>query len=538
MKRFVVISLILIALCALVNLNTNQASAESAPLWREDPTPTPTPDQELEDAKRQTAILEERKKQADALKAEAEAQNAKLKAELQPLGPSTVSVPGGNVSTDQAGFVEVQMLAQAAARNLATRLGKELCGKTVVVNVPAANGSPTPTSVNVATLVVYSNSDIAALSVYRPMMDQLTQLENDFDDREGAVNQTLNDTNPAVVGNAGPGKDFAPALAAPAATLMIKSVAELVNLFRSDTQFQNKTVAITDDMVMSYVIEALNGSITDSAKEKLTPCAPTAPAVKPSIYYPALFAPNLFTTASSDLLKQLATIGAARTTAASNIKLIDDRITLINAIQAKRDKVKANKKDRAAKDKELTDLGGDKCKSEKCKKLREEIAELTKQIGADQGSVDQQTGNNEARFDRDYKGWLTDLSKLKPLVQALIDTADKLSTTLNTPDSTNRQTALGALLGAERLKAILEKNTSFTLRASITANGTTKIKKNLFVDAKVRHSAGADLMYQLFDYNGAVALAGVTRCYIDYKSAQQVRQATAQEPIKCTDQPK
>ena len=279
MKRLILISIILSAFCVcLINFNTNEASAApESPAWREDPTPTPTPDQELEDAKRRTALLLERQKQEQALQAEAEAQNAKLKAQLQPLGPSTVSVPGGNVTTDQAGFVEVQMLAQAAARNLATRLGKELCGKTVVVAVPNAKGDPTPTTVNVATLVVYSSSDIAALAVYRPMMDQLKQLERDFTERENDASQTLTDTDPAVAG-ASPGKDFAPLLAAPAATLMIKSVAELVNLFRSDTQFQNKTVAITDDMVMSYVIEALNGSITDAPTEKISPCTPTVPS--------------------------------------------------------------------------------------------------------------------------------------------------------------------------------------------------------------------------------------------------------------------
>jgi hypothetical protein len=39
----------------------------------------------------------------------------------------------------------------------------------------------------------------------------------------------------------------------------------------------------------------------------------------------------------------------------------------------------------------------------------------------------------------------------------------------------------------------------------------------------VRHSAGADLTYQLFGGDGAIAQANALQCYIEYQSARDVQ---------------
>jgi len=70
------------------------------------------------------------------------------------------------------------------------------------------------------------------------------------------------------------------------------------------------------------------------------------------------------------------------------------------------------------------------------------------------------------------------------------------------------------------------------LRVAVSANGTTKIKKDLFIDAKVRHTAGADLVYQLFDNEGRVVMADTLQFYYDYKSASQVRDEVAGQATK------
>src|SRR6185369_13688797 len=92
------------------------------------PTPTPTPDAVLEAAKREAAIADELKKKALADKDRAQAEIDKLKTQALPFGsPSNVQIPTGNVQTDAAGWVESQMLAQEAARQITARLVLRMC---------------------------------------------------------------------------------------------------------------------------------------------------------------------------------------------------------------------------------------------------------------------------------------------------------------------------------------------------------------------------------------------------------------------------
>jgi hypothetical protein len=142
---------------------------------------------------------------------------------------------------------------------------------------------------------------------------------------------------------------------------------------------------------------------------------------------------------------------------------------------------------------------------------------------------------NLSRFKNNQEDWLTKLNKLKTVTQALVDATDQITSKLNTPDDATKLTAMAQLLKAERLATLMNNANTFTLRASVTANGTTKIKKNLFVDSRVRHTAGADLSYQLFDKDGKLVGGNVTHCYFDYRSAEDVRNGLqpGAELLKC-----
>jgi hypothetical protein len=260
------------------------------------------------------------------------------------------------VSTDQAGFVEVQMMAQEAAKQIVVLLANDLCG------------SADPLICGNGTLVVYSSNDIAAVSLYRSMIQQLNQLSVDFDVKEDNANKQLAATNPIP-----PDAEAAEAgiIAAPeAATGIIKSVAELINLFRTDTSFQNKTVAITDDMVVSYLVRALS----DHGK--------TFKIYDPAIF-PALLASD---DSSSDLLEKLRDIASRRVKATDNLKLLDKRIKAISAIAAVILKKKGEDGDRKEKAEQLAALD---CKKEKakCKSLTDEINVLDEQIKKDTKTI-------------------------------------------------------------------------------------------------------------------------------------------------------
>ena len=100
----------------------------------EDPKTTnqPPPDPELIAAQREAALAKARKETAEAEKSIAESQRDKVKAELSPLGDqSKITAPSGDVTSDQAGFVETQMLAQEASREI----GRASCRERVWIPV-------------------------------------------------------------------------------------------------------------------------------------------------------------------------------------------------------------------------------------------------------------------------------------------------------------------------------------------------------------------------------------------------------------------
>ena len=455
------------------------------------PAPSPTPDAELDEAKRQADLAEQKKRREVAEQEAAEARRAQLKAKTDAFGdPSKVSVPSGGVTTDESGFVEVQMLALEAARNITGQLTTRLCNRKAV-----------------NTLVIYNSNDMAALAMYSSMIKQLQKFKTDFTTKQTEFDAMRRETNPQTssVENAA---DFTglEAIAIPGvATGIIKSVAELINLFRTETEFKNKTVSIPVDMVVSYLVN----SITSDEK-----CA-----TKPAVYFPEFFPPGLFRDQeSSRLIQVLAELGPLKSQAAKNVQEIDARIKLIKSIATTIEDRNGKQKEKLKKEQERQT-----CQKPKCGQLDKEIAELKKAIDGLNGTIIKQTGGNEKGFLSKQEDWVTKLNKLKMLTQFLIDAAEQIISKLNTPDDATKLTAMAQLLRAEQLATILVQPGTFTLRVAVTANGTTKIKKNLFVDAKVRHSAGANLVYQLFDRDGRVVLGNATQFYFDYQSAGDVR---------------
>lgn len=498
------------------------ATSQSQPSPSDDPIPTasPTPDTQLDDAKREAALAAERQKKAEAEQAEAEARRAKLKAETDAFGDaSKVSVPSGSVQTDQEGFVEVKMLSLEAARNITQRLTSTLCEPGI-----SKGGSKIG---KIDTLVIYNETELGAVVLYRTMLTQLNQFNKEFVVKQKEFMALNESTNPKAVkaivaevadNSATGGNPLLAAAAIPgAATGIITSVAQLVNLFRTDTNFQNKTVAIPEDMVVSYLISNLNRTDVTCGN-------------RPAVYYPHLYPVKLFVDQSnSALLLTLAGIGSDVQTSGDNIKKVEARIKLINdiagAIQGKGD----NEDALALKQKTRDLLNAQNgCRRGACRKLDGEIAELKAKIEEAGKAIADATGNNLDRFNSKFKGWLKDLKQFQAQTQLLIDAANQITTKLDTQDEATRMTALAQLLKAEQLATVLSNDKTFTLRVSVAANGTTKIKKNIFVDAKVRHSAGANLVYQLFNHNGEVVLGDAMQFYFDYKSATQVRDQVAE----------
>ena len=258
----------------------------------DDPTPKPTPpDPELVAAKREADLAKARKEKAEAEKSIAEAQRDKAKAEVSPFGDqSKITAPSGDVSTDQAGFVETQMLAQEAARAIALRLANSIQGT------------------NATTLIIYNSAEIASLSALATALEQLEQLGREYEIAATETGQVLGDAALAMAdAGGGPQPDaLATLIAAPSiATGVVKSVAELVNLFRTTTDFKNKAVTVTEDVLVSCLVNKVGDKI--------------------AVYYPAFFPPNIIdSSASLGFAIALNRLKDRRLASLSNIKDSED----------------------------------------------------------------------------------------------------------------------------------------------------------------------------------------------------------------------
>ncbi len=473
------------------------------------PSPTPTPDAVLDQARREAQLADELKKKAVADKDRAEAEAGELKAKIQPLGASTVSVPTGSVTTDAAGWVESQMLAQEAARQITAKLTKAFCH-----NPKDTSG----TDMTVSKIVIHNPNDLTAVELYGAVIGQLERLKSDLGTKNNEATAMLQATNPDALPAAAA---LIPLAAAPGvATGVIKSVAELVNLFRTDTSFQNAQVNISEDMIVSLVAKNLMDNGFTLNKKPIVTCNQ-----RPVIYYPLLFPPSLTQkadTANSALFASLDGIEMARIQIDANVGAIDARVKTLNDLLGKIADKKAKTDELAKKTDELAAL---KKKRPRTNAIREQLKSLEADIVKLNAAIVKLTltPNQDANKDS-FKEWIAKLTDLKTKMQGLLTAVSLITAKLNTPDETGKLTALAQLLRAERLQSILKETSTYTLRVSAKANGTTKIKKNLFVDAKVRHSAGANLVYLLFNNLGGLAQGGSLSCYIDYQSAQSVRQ--------------
>ena len=486
------------------------------------PSPTLTPDLVLEQAQRDAKLADELKKKAVADQERAEAEAARLKALMQPLGaPANVSVPTGSVTTDAAGWVESQMLAKEAARQITRQLTLSLCEEPITPGESLAAAQP------VKTLVIHSPNDLAGVELYGSIMGQLKRLKRDLVQKKEDAAKALAATDPA--GSTGIAAfDPTLAFAAPGiATGVIKSVAELLNLFRTDTSFTNQAITLNENTLVSHIVRSFNTGAASGGN-----CAGVV-----RVYYPSLYAPRLLDTSEdSDIIKLLDEVLTAKVEAAGNVEKLDARIKKLKELTAafetreKKGKEKAAKEgEKSRKDQAIKDRGCNGRRSRdtaECKKLAEEskaLGEQIAQLDKDIKKLDEDLKEVAADPGK-FKDWVEKLTDLRAKTQALVTATDLITAKLNTPDDTTRLTALAQLIRAERLYKILKSPGSYTLHVEVKANGTTKVKKNLFVDAKVRHSAGADLTYQLIEGGGVVAQGQELKCYIEYQSARDVQE--------------
>jgi hypothetical protein len=497
------------------------------PTPEETPTPAPTPpDPELErlareaklaDARKTIAQAEKdeataRKEKAEADKAEtlARLEDAKAKLGIGAATPAATPV-AGNVNADATNFIETQILAETSARVAGMSLFQQMC----LIEDKEHPPSPKPLAVPalqkkpLKTLVINSATDKAAIGKYRTILGQLQFLHSHYAElikqSDELVKKSVKERTEGV-------QELAPGalpLLIPAATSLVKNVADLVNLFRTETEFKNQSVTVNTRLIVSHLTNRLLTEQTAQCKVE-------------AIYQPAVYPLSVSADATSSKLFL------------AYKQLLDDVVEGDKAVNASTDEVTQLGKDVATIDAGIAEL---KKKVADYKKKQEEkttpVKGKKKKKGGKQPPTQPAEPFDVQKAEQDIKDAEQEKikvnSKIARIQQAAASLQEfkasladlfKLLTAVN--DAT-KQPVLVDLISAGRLSDILSEDDTYALDLEIKASGTNRTRRNMFFNAKVAHSAGVSLDANLYDNHDRLVFGRLEDFYIEFTGSEDIR---------------
>jgi hypothetical protein len=305
------------ALLLILILQPGVMGSAATSIAPEDPPAATPEDPELERAERAVRLAKAKKEKAEAEKAEAEAKLAAAQARLG-LGASgaKASAVNGDVKGDLNKFIETQILAETAAREASRNLARGLIGK---VQPVAGTGAK-------ATLVIGTGMDLTGVQNYQAVYAQLLTLTQVYGGEVKAA-AGVREKAQALLDHPTP---CAPSLSTSAVALVpgitfasetVKAVADLINLFRTETEFKNQEVAVTEQMVATY----LAGEILAISQGSIG-----------SIYHPGLYS-SARPSKESKLLPQLTALRSLKEGGQKEIELLArvlEKLKSLNCQQA------------------------------------------------------------------------------------------------------------------------------------------------------------------------------------------------------------
>lgn len=367
-----------------------------------------------------------------------------------------------------------------------------MCGLNDARAVPALVTTP------MTSLVINNAGERSGVSQYRTTVAQLQLLHDHYGKLKKQSEDERDDSNAT--------SPLLPLLI-PAGTQLVKGVADLVNLFRTETTINSQTITVDSRWIVTNLANQLLA--TNSKQCKVT-----------AIYHPAVYpltVPKGAKSAIFDVYKQL----------------MDDV------------------------------LAGDKEANENNKK----VAQLSKEKGVEetkiaklQGQIDEQKQKDEARkknkggrsskkqnrkqpqdrpFDiaqaeaniRKSQEWIAHLEQRIERLQAAAASLNtfkaslsKLFEILTSVDDATKQPIFNGLVGAERLSDLLADSGTYVLTLNVKSSGTNRSRRNMFFNTKLDHSGGASIDANLFNNLDQLVFGKVESFYIEFTGSKKIRE--------------
>ncbi len=525
---------------------TASLTQEPTPTPTPDASPTPTPDPELERLKREQAIADAEKAKsqaekeaAEARKAAAEAEKemieAKLAADKARLGIGAVTPsatpPSGNITGDGTGkFIETQLLAEMSARKASQSMASNLCNS----QSAALQAKP------LKTLVISSTSDKTATDTYQAILIQLRFFNDEYDRLIGdaVAAQHLPEAAPTPTPGILEGPEAALGtlpLLIPAATQAVKTFADLVNMFRTETEFKDQQVVVDTRMIMTFLADELFK--LNTARCKLE--AIYQPAVYPlSIQDAAADGPIM--EAYTDVIQAMSRGDAVVND--NNLKVAG----LTKAVEAKDAEIAELKKQIEENTKKAGAKTHSQAEEQDSAPQPDATAKGKKKPKATSGGQQQPAKPAfdlaaarrklaQAEADKIYLNRKIErINQTTRNIEAFrtsIADALKLMTGVN---AAGNETVLAGLLRAERLRQILADPNTYALDLSVRASGTNRFTRTAFFNTKVAHSGGVSISVNLFNNLDQMVFGRQEGYYIEFSRSKDIRQRAGFQPLDQT----
>ena len=533
--------------------HASRMTVTGMPVAMQDPTPSPspaespkpTPDPEIERLKREQAIADAEKAKSLAEKEAAEARKAaaqadketveaKLAADKARLGigvTTTATAPSGNITGDGAGkFIETQLLAEMSARKASQQMAANLCNST----------SAALKTNEIKTLVINSTSHKTATDSYQAILIQLRFFNDEYDkligDAEAA--QHLPESAPTPTPGATPSREGVEAalgalpLIVPAATQAVKTFADLVNMFRTETEFKDQQVTVDTRMITTFLADELFKLNTDRCKLE-------------AIYNPAVYSLSIQDAAADGPMMEAYT-DVVQAISRGDATVNDNKLKvaqLTKAVEAKDAAIAKSKKEIEEKTKKADTTPPAQTSKQKSasasakpatdKNKADSVAKKPDKPKPDLDNAKQQLAQAEADklyLERKIQRINQTTANLEAFKASIAD-ALKLMTGVN---AAGNETVLAGLLRAERLRQILADKNTYALDLGVRASGTNRFTRTAFFNTKVAHSGGVSITLNLFNNLDQMVFGRQEGYYIEFARSKDIRQRTGFQPLNET----
>jgi hypothetical protein len=273
----------------------------------------------LQDA---NAALASEKGKAETEKAVAEARRATILAQIPPTDTKALE---GKLSLDTAVTTEIQKLAQEA-------LSEAIHEMVLAIRkaLPALR-----------TVLIYNDKDLSTIANYSTVIRQLKLLVDGYR-RNGSTHKPEAANEFAV----------APLLAPAVAGTAVKSVIDLISLFRTNVDIKGATVTFEDASLVAHVGKQFR------AGHKTPPQEPASAGIE--IIYSALYLPGMLSAPDvegSGLLKTLKNVSAMRQNSEFDLVAFDAKTADEKVLDPDRERIGELKSLNSGFDKLLTGIG-------------------------------------------------------------------------------------------------------------------------------------------------------------------------------------